>query len=78
MTTWQFWTLIGVLVLILLAVLSVAASVKALWTKLHELQAMLGRIPRADYQEDLARLQRPLESISGDIARMAQSYPELD
>jgi hypothetical protein len=78
MTTWQFWTLIGVLVLNVLAVHSVDGSVKALWTKIHEVRTAINALPSLDYQEELARLGRLLERIEGSVDRLAPPAADTD
>jgi hypothetical protein len=63
MATWQFWTLFTVLVLIFLTLQGIHGAAKALWTKLHELQAMIGRIP------GLRLPTRPRTALRGPGAR---------
>lgn len=67
MATWQFWTLFTVLVLIFLTLQSIHGAVKGLWTKLHELQALIGRIPGLDYRPDLERLSEGLGRVERSI-----------
>ena len=74
MATWQFWTLFAVLVLIFLTLQAVHSDAKALWTKLHELQAAIGRIPGLDYRPDLERLSEGLGRVERSIDAQTPDY----
>ncbi len=67
MATWQFWTLFSVLVMIFLAVVSVGQKLDALWTKLHNVQDAIGRLPALDYTPELERLGRQLERLENAV-----------
>ena len=78
MTNFQFWALFGLLVLNLLALSGIHGAVKSLWTKLHELQTMFGRLPADSYHDELKALERQLERIENSIdALRPDHYPDL-
>jgi hypothetical protein len=73
--TWQFWTLFGVLMLQVIALSSILDAVKSLWTKLHELQRVIGHIPvTLDPEEHFEKLWRKLERLEN----AAYSYHPRD